>query len=677
MLTVVSRRAQGKKKQFIDRSADSTAHFHVVHRSQRDPKAADADAPQRVLAPAEIGQRKGASERGSQSTRAWLEEQDLGGFDEASEVPPPTTQQREDYADLGFGQDGYDYGQHLREIKEDGVFIPRADLVAPRGPGSVASQALSSASRASRLSRASVLLRGTSGVEDVFESAEEVDHGMGGALNGMNVLSREEEEAKAKEEMDPDLWAALHEDETILEGEEGEEGEEDPGEIDDDFVLQADRPTEFVENRMIRKKNRAARTAGGAAVDGSDGDDEDGGEEGEEEGEEVLESTAAGGGGGVGGASGAEVEGAAAKKKINPFKELFPSDSEGEEEVETSQVKSSPVKKKINPFKELFPSDSEGEEEEGDGDKADGGLSRGIMGVRVSGRGGRGRPVEEDSESVTGGGGGSGGGRLLDERFEKLLEREYSDEEIGELEEDDPRVVGADDLGDFEGILDDYLASAKKLSLAEYMDGENVSSRAYARLPPAHTLTKEVAAKSEVDKFGNGGDEEDEYSSDGSLDDHPFFDGLKEVHKPKEWDAETILSTYTTTENHPTAVKLARRPRKAAETIALDPKTGLPVGTMLPAEEERHRTALAAGEGREEEEEEEEERFNLGEARPKGESAAARKDRKAAAREMKAVRRAEKKETKVIFKVERVNQAQVAKKTAQPAGVQSLSSWAP
>ena len=56
-----------------------------MHRSQRDPRAADPDAPQRVLAPAELGQQKGTSERASQSTRAWLEEQDLGGFDELAE----------------------------------------------------------------------------------------------------------------------------------------------------------------------------------------------------------------------------------------------------------------------------------------------------------------------------------------------------------------------------------------------------------------------------------------------------------------------------------------------------------------------------------------------------------------------------------------------------------------
>jgi len=66
---------QGKKKPFIDRS--SAAHFHLVHRSQRDPLAADGSKPQRVLVPGEVSANQGraAWERASQSTRAWASEQ--------------------------------------------------------------------------------------------------------------------------------------------------------------------------------------------------------------------------------------------------------------------------------------------------------------------------------------------------------------------------------------------------------------------------------------------------------------------------------------------------------------------------------------------------------------------------------------------------------------------------
>ena len=66
--------------------------------------------------------------------------------------------------------------------------------------------------------------------------------------------------------------------------------------------------------------------------------------------------------------------------------------------------------------------------------------------------------------------------------------------------------------------------------------------------------------------------------------------------KEEEWDAETILSTYTTTDNHPSLIRVARRPK--AEHIRLDRKTGLPVGTVLPAEEKRLREAEEARQAR-------------------------------------------------------------------------------
>lgn len=136
-----------KKKRFIDRSEGT--HFHLVHRSQRDPKVADPEAPQRVLKPLEG--RRGASEKASQSTRAWLEEQDLGGFDEiaaaaaaaAGQVEASPSAARESNSDMGLPEDGYNYLQHLR-VMGAGTFIA--------APESVASQARSNLSRLSRLS---------------------------------------------------------------------------------------------------------------------------------------------------------------------------------------------------------------------------------------------------------------------------------------------------------------------------------------------------------------------------------------------------------------------------------------------------------------------------------------------------------------------------------------------
>jgi protein LTV1 len=227
------------------------------------------------------------------------------------------------------------------------------------------------------------------------------------------------------------------------------------------------------------------------------------------------------------------------------------------------------------------------------------------------------------------------------------------------------------------------------------------SSRAYARLPPSHAAEPGAAAASEGaggsagpsdhsrafgDKFGNGEVEKVEYESDGDIEAHPFLAGLKAPPKEEGWDAETILSTYSTTENHPTMIKLARRPKNGQGAIQLDPRTGLPLGVMLPLEEERARAAAegaATGEGSEDEGEEGEdegeegeegEPFNAGAARPKKECKDEKKARKAEAKEAQAARRAEKKATKKAFSHERTKQSATAIATKQPAGM-SFTTW--
>ena len=170
--------------------------------------------------------------------------------------------------------------------------------------------------------------------------------------------------------------------------------------------------------------------------------------------------------------------------------------------------------------------------------------------------------------------------------------------------------------------------------------------------------------------------------SDGSIEEHPFFDGLKEKPKEKEWDAETILSTYTTTDHHPTMINLPRRVKPSSkQRIELDKKTGLPVGIMLPAEEERTRQAAAlaaaaghvGGDDEAEEGEADFEPINMGAARPKRESAEEKRQRKQLARELKAERRQDKKGTTLAFKSEKANQMHLAKTTHQIKGAQSLS----
>ncbi len=97
-----------KKKRFIDRHRDGATTFSVVHRSQRDPLAADHDAPQRVLRPInEDGGEDGGD--GLDRLEARREEQRKFGV---------------------YFDDDYDYLQHLRGPGEvDEVELEEVDRV--------------------------------------------------------------------------------------------------------------------------------------------------------------------------------------------------------------------------------------------------------------------------------------------------------------------------------------------------------------------------------------------------------------------------------------------------------------------------------------------------------------------------------------------------------------------
>ena len=105
--------------------------------------------------------------------------------------------------------------------------------------------------------------------------------------------------------------------------------------------------------------------------------------------------------------------------------------------------------KRRNPLYDLFPSDEDDDEEE----EEPRGKGKGKMRGRVA----FGDDDDDDEDaassvmragvSVTGEDmGGGRTARFLDERFSKLLSAEYSDEEIGELDPDDPRVNGHEAL---------------------------------------------------------------------------------------------------------------------------------------------------------------------------------------------------------------------------------------
>jgi protein LTV1 len=104
--------------------------------------------------------------------------------------------------------------------------------------------------------------------------------------------------------------------------------------------------------------------------------------------------------------------------------------------------------------------------------------------------------------------------------------------------------------------------------------------------------------------------------------------------KRETWDVQSIISTYSNLENHPSLIS-DKGPKKK---IRIDPKTGMPVLVEV----ERKQTKLRQENEQEEEEEDEEEDdeeapVNKGEARSKKESKEDKKARKQALKDEKKV----------------------------------------
>ena len=85
-----------KKKKFIDPKRERTATFAVIHRSQRDPLAADDEAPQRLLQP--------------------IKETIPDSYEKKQDTKKKLKDLKEEERKFGvFYDDEYDYLQHLKD----------------------------------------------------------------------------------------------------------------------------------------------------------------------------------------------------------------------------------------------------------------------------------------------------------------------------------------------------------------------------------------------------------------------------------------------------------------------------------------------------------------------------------------------------------------------------------
>mmetsp|Transcript_4290 Transcript_4290/g.12743 ORF Transcript_4290/g.12743 Transcript_4290/m.12743 type:complete len:482 (-) Transcript_4290:168-1613(-) len=254
--------------------------------------------------------------------------------------------------------------------------------------------------------------------------------------------------------------------------------------------------------------------------------------------------------------------------------------------------------------------------------------------------------------------------------FLKVLDQ-YDSDECGapeeEDEEDEEDRVGLEST-ELEGILDEFLDEQVRSKLLISPQAADPTER-----PAADPTPSEHHPESEPE--GSDHERADSISGLEASDMAAEFGPGYLVPKPEpQWDCETVLSTYSNLDNHPSTLKEPARRRgrqrgKAAAAAAqeaassspagparilLSEKTGLPVGVLGSVS----RTTAADAEGPSEV------RDNLGAARQKTESKEEKQARKQRIKAERRDRRIAKGEAKALHKESELRAAQHASRSS-------------
>lgn len=228
----------------------------------------------------------------------------------------------------------------------------------------------------------------------------------------------------------------------------------------------------------------------------------------------------------------------------------------------------------------------------------------------------------EDDDEDEGDEGAHEGGVVSEERFEQLLEDEYDEEEDGAL--DDDEIEGPVNEVDLEDILDEYLddrAAEKQFmdSVCEPQQGK------YDHIPRTVQETKAIIERNYERLVGC--DEADAETSDGDTEDQTNSES-------KNWDCETVLSTLSNVSNRPGKINKIKLVKKKETSKALEKIEES--GSDAESEEEKDAVELP----------------DVCFERPKNESLEDKKARKKGVKEMRAICRRMKKESKTMYKEE-------------------------
>ncbi|RQM28801.1 hypothetical protein B5M09_008233 [Aphanomyces astaci] len=243
--------------------------------------------------------------------------------------------------------------------------------------------------------------------------------------------------------------------------------------------------------------------------------------------------------------------------------------------------------------------------------------------------------------------------RALDDAFDKLMADEYDDEQVGELEEDDTRGKLVLEGALLEQIVDDYVNIRQELMADEGRLGNplRTGNRLKDILAECAETAEDVAVMKPTDPVP-------------AIEPADLTDLSANPYLVQRVEDQTIVSTYSNLDNHPTMIrepsKTSKKKTKAqkialSSTIVLSSKTGMPLNIVpLTA------TAPIQEEDVSDDGSDDNRRKALQLSRGKGETKEDKKLRKTLAKTHKKERREEKKEVKLLYKDEKSRQTQTA-----------------
>ncbi|KAJ2726119.1 Protein ltv1 [Coemansia sp. Benny D115] len=254
---------------------------------------------------------------------------------------------------------------------------------------------------------------------------------------------------------------------------------------------------------------------------------------------------------------------------------------------------------------------------------------------------------------------------LLDEQFDRV-EAMYEEEDSESNPDEDYMGDGTGESvstrPDFENVLDEFLneyeLTGKKMQVVlEGGTGQGKLDTVREALLDANVTPEE--SRRAVLATGLKMFAEDNMRTR-EEDDKELEAMLLQKEERTPWDCQTILTTYSTLDNHPSTIYEARTPR-----IRVSRKTGFPV-VENNGEEEKEKEKENENEN-ENGTQEESVRVNKGEARSRNETAEEKRERKKLLQEAKRNRREQKRETQGIFAEKRERRMQSKKDRAQYA----------